>query len=99
MPVFIVAQITIRDRNEYSEYEAGFMEIFEKFDGRLLAVDEDPGVLEGDWPYTRTVLIDFPSGDQAMAWYRSSAYQELARHRFASAEANIVLIKGLEGVG
>ena len=94
MSVFIVAQITIRDRNEYSEYESGFVEIFSKHKGRVLSVDEDPKVLEGSWSHTRTVLIEFPSDDEAMAWYGSDEYQKLAEHRFASSEANIVLIKG-----
>ena len=31
-----------------------------KSSGKLLAVDEVPTVKEGDWPYTRTVLIEFP---------------------------------------
>ena len=96
MPAFIVAQITIQDRNEYSQYEAGFIEIFSKFNGRVLSVDEDPEILEGHWPYTRTVLIEFPSNDDAMAWYRSDEYQRLAEHRFASSEANIVVVKGWE---
>jgi uncharacterized protein (DUF1330 family) len=100
MPTFIVAQISIRDRNQYSQYEAGFIEIFSKYSGRILSVDEDPEILEGHWPHTRTVLIEFPSNDDAMAWYRSDEYQRLAEHRFASAEANIVVIKGLgEGAG
>jgi len=31
--------------------------------GKLLAVDEAPTVKEGDWPYTRTVLIEFPDAE------------------------------------
>lgn len=93
--IYIVAQITIRDRGRYSEYEAGFVEIFSRYGGRVLSVDESPEVLEGSWPHTRTVLIEFASKDQAIAWYRSGEYQELAQHRFVSSEANIVLIRGL----
>lgn len=94
MSAFIVAQISIQDRNTYAKYEAGFFEIFSKHSGRILSVDEDPEVLEGGWPYTRTVLIEFPSNDEAMAWYRSDDYQKLAEHRFAASAANIVLIQG-----
>ncbi|NKB98945.1 MAG: DUF1330 domain-containing protein [Pseudomonadales bacterium] len=45
------------------------MEIFSKHKRRILSVDEEPAVLEGEWPYTRTVLIEFP-----MAWYGSDEY-------------------------
>jgi len=94
MSIFIVAQISIRDRDEYSKYESGFMEIFSKHSGRILSVDEDPEVLEGSWPHTRTVLIEFPSNEEAKAWYGSDEYQKLAAYRFASSDANIVLING-----
>lgn len=95
MAVYVVAELTITDRDRYAQYEAGFMEIFERHGGALLSVDEDPEVLEGEWPHTRTVLIEFPDRDAAMAWYRSEDYQALAQHRFAASTGNIVLVKSL----
>jgi uncharacterized protein (DUF1330 family) len=70
------------------------MEIFERYGGRLLSVDEAPNVIEGEWNFARTVLLEFPSEAQALAWYRSPEYQELSRHRWAASKANLVLIKG-----
>ena len=96
MSSFIIALINIRDREKYSEYESGFMEIFSKYDGRLVCVDDDPTVLEGDWPSTRTVLIEFPDDVSAMAWYGSEEYQRLAQHRMASSEGRVVLIKSFD---
>lgn len=96
MTHYIIAQIDIVDRETYAKYEAGFMEIFAKYDGTALAVDEDPKLLEGSWPHTRTVLISFPSEAQALEWYQSDEYQALAQHRFASSSANISVIKGLD---
>lgn len=95
MSAYIVAEITITDRERYREYEAGFMDVFGAFDGKMLAVDEAPEVLEGDWPATRTVLIEFPSAEAAHAWYDSEAYRTLAKHRFSASTGNIALIKGL----
>ena len=43
MTVYVVARITIEDRERYREYEAGFMEIFTAHGGELLAVDEALG--------------------------------------------------------
>jgi uncharacterized protein (DUF1330 family) len=95
MSVYFVAQITIHDRAGYSRYEAGFMPVFEKFNGRLLVVDESPEVVEGDWNCTRTVVIEFPNRDDAMAWAQSAEYQEIARHRWAASTANVALVKSL----
>ncbi len=95
MTTYIVAQINIDDRTEYAKYEAGFAEIFSRYNGQMLAVDENPTVIEGAWPFTRTVIIQFPSKDDANAWYRSDEYQALAQHRFDASTANIAFIEGL----
>ena len=95
MSVYLIAQIDIRDRAGYAHYEAGFMDIFADYGGRLLSVDESPACLEGSWEFTRTVLAEFPSAEEARRWYFSDAYQELAGHRFAASRANLVMIKGM----
>lgn len=95
MSFYLIGQIDIIDRAGYQNYEAGFGEIFSQYGGSVLAVDEQPKLLEGSWPYTRTVLIEFPSEADAMAWYQSDAYQTLAKHRFASSSANIVGLTGI----
>ena len=96
MSVYLIAQLKINDRNEYGVYEAGFMDVFTKYDGEILGLDEAPETLEGDWPYTRTVLIRFASGGEAKRWYESPEYQSIAQHRFKGAKANIILMQGLD---
>ncbi len=96
MASYIVARITINDRERYAQYEAGFLEIFAAHAGKLLAVDEDPEVLEGEWPCTRTVIIEFPDRDAALAWYQSDDYQSLAEHRFAASVGDIALLAGID---
>ena len=49
MSVYIIARFNIHDRSEYDKYSAGFPEVFKKFDGKMLSVDEDPMVLAGVW--------------------------------------------------
>ncbi len=95
MSVYAVALINIHDRAGYGTYEQGFMEIFARHRGKLLAVDEAPTVLEGDWPWTRTVLLEFPDQAALQAWYESDDYQALARHRFAASEASVAVLKSL----
>ncbi|HEU4429840.1 MAG TPA: DUF1330 domain-containing protein [Myxococcota bacterium] len=95
MPVYIVAELTIDDRAEYARYEAGFMEIFQRYRGELLAVDEAPRVIEGEWKHTRTVLLRFPDQAEAERWYRSPEYQAIAQHRWRASRANVALLKGI----
>ena len=94
MSVYLIGNIEIEDRARYQQYEAGFLEIFQRHAGKLLAVDEEQIVLEGDWPATRTVVIEFPDEAAARAWYDSDAYQTLAKHRWASSRADLALVRG-----
>ena len=95
MPIYIVALINIEDRDTYARYEAGFMEIFDRYEGELLAVDEAVKELEGSWEYMRTVIIQFPDEAAARSWYDSDDYQALAQHRFAASAANLAIVQGL----
>ena len=93
MTVYAIALLNTLDRERYGTYQQGFMEIFSKYSGKLLAVDEAPTVKEGDWPYTRTVLIEFPDAQAFDAWFNSPEYQALAKHRHAASTGSIAVIK------
>ena len=61
MSSYFVALINIDDQTRYEQYLAGFDEVFEQYNGRVVSVDDSPRVLEGEWPAARTVLIRFPT--------------------------------------
>ncbi|MEL7517470.1 MAG: DUF1330 domain-containing protein, partial [Pseudomonadota bacterium] len=84
MPVYMISRMTIHDRAEYDKYEARFTEIFEKFDGKLLSVDEEPQVVGGKWTATRSVLIEFPTKPQLFTWLTSPEYKEIGKFRRAA---------------
>ena len=96
MPAYLIGQVTIRDPAEYQKYLAGFMEAFAPFEGRVLVATEDVEVLEGIWPRTRTVILEFPSMGHAKRWYESPDYQSIAQHRFKAATSNVILAGGFE---
>jgi uncharacterized protein (DUF1330 family) len=89
-----MVQLNINDREKYNEYRDGFRQIFPESNGRILAVDDSPDVLEGDWNYTRTILTEFPSKAEAMAFYDSEAYQRLCEIRWAACDTNFILVEG-----
>jgi uncharacterized protein (DUF1330 family) len=95
MTVYTIALLDITDREEYGRYEQGFMAIFSKYRGQVLAVDENPTAIEGDWPHGRTVLLSFPNAEEMDRWYRSAEYQALAQHRFKASTARIAMIQGV----
>ena len=96
MTVYAIAQLRFTDRAAYDRYQMRFMEVFDRFNGRLLAADEAPQVVEGDWGYAKVVLMSFPEEAAFRAWADSPAYREISRDRRAGSEAVVLLTKGLD---
>jgi uncharacterized protein (DUF1330 family) len=91
---YFIALIDIRDPVRYEQYLAGFDEVFKKFEGQVISVEDRPTVLEGEWPAARTVLIRFPNDQELRRWYESPEYQQLARYRREASVASIAIISG-----
>ena len=53
MTVYVIVQLKMIDRAAYDRYQARFFGVFKQFNGRLLAADESPDVLEGTGTATR----------------------------------------------
>jgi uncharacterized protein (DUF1330 family) len=93
MSVYIIAQISITDRDRYNKYQARFLEVFAKFSGQLLAADEKPEVIEGDWNREKVVLMKFPDKESFEAWAYSPEYQEIAGDRKAGSDGVFLLVR------
>ena len=80
MTVYAVAQLRFTDRDAYNRYQARFMEVFTRFSGRLLAADEHPQVVEGDWEREKVVIMSFPDETAFRSWADSPEYREISRN-------------------
>jgi uncharacterized protein (DUF1330 family) len=94
MPVYIVNNMRIHDRAEYDTYLRAFMSVFRRFEGEVLAAVDAPSPVEGTWPYDRTILLRFPSREEALRWSESPEYREIAKHRLAGTTSNVVILEG-----
>lgn len=95
MSYYFLAQIKINDPAEYQKYIDKAGDVFKKFNGKYLAVDKEPHILEGDWNYSRSVLISFDTREDFFAWYNSDEYQDILKHRLDAADCDTILIKGI----
>ena len=93
---YFVAQIRINDLKEYDKYLENVDEVFSRYNGEYLAVDESPALLEGNWDYSKSVLIKFNSKEDFEKWYFSDDYQKILKHRLKSAICDTILIKGID---
>jgi len=96
MAHYFVAQIKINDQAGYDKYLDKFDDIFSKYQGEILAVDETPVILEGSWSYTKSVIVKFPGKKEFNAWYYSDEYQHILKHRLNAAHCDTILVTGIE---
>ncbi len=95
MTVYAIAQLRFTDRAAYDRYQARFMDAFRRHAGTLLAADESPEVIEGQWDREKLVLMSFPDEDAFRRWAQSPEYREISSDRLAGADTVVLLVKGL----
>ena len=64
------------------------------FGGRFLVHGGQVEVLEGTWP-GHLIVIEFPDGARADAWYRSAAYQEIVALRTDKSRSDVIVAEGV----
>ena len=65
-----------------------------KYGGRFIARGGKVEALEGGWSPKRLVLLEFPSMEQALKWYRSPEYAPLIKLRQKASRGRLVAIEG-----
>ncbi|MDT5348038.1 MAG: hypothetical protein QOH91_1325 [Mycobacterium sp.] len=96
MTVYAIAQLRFTDRAAYDRYQARFMEVFRRHPGTLLAADESPRVVTGQWDREKVVLMSFPDETAFYGWAQSAEYQDISKDREAGADTVVLLVKGLQ---
>ena len=94
MSAYFIAHITVTDPEVYQKYLDECDAVLAQYQGWYLAVDDAPMKVEGELPFTRTVLIGFDTVEQASAWYHSEEYQRILRHRLRSSRSVAQIIAG-----
>jgi uncharacterized protein (DUF1330 family) len=95
MTIYAIAQISISNPDSYNRYQAGFMEVFGRFKGSLLAADANPQIVEGSWDREKVILMSFPDEDSFQEWAQSPEYKEISIDRKSGSNGVVLLVKGL----
>jgi uncharacterized protein (DUF1330 family) len=94
MAGYVIGHITIKDPNQWMEYRAKVPPTLAKWGGELILRGRMVAVLNGEHPYTDTVVIRFPDADAAAGWYASAAYQSLIPLREKAAKMVLISYVG-----
>ncbi|MBK8840437.1 MAG: DUF1330 domain-containing protein [Hyphomonadaceae bacterium] len=86
-PVYLIANLVVKDPAEYRLYEKGFFPLLKRHGGEFVTYDDAPLTFEGESPRPgRVIIFRFPSEADAKRWYADADYQELSKHRRAATQ-------------
>lgn len=95
MPAYIVVQVDVKDPVRYADYRTMVPPTLAKYGGRFIVRGGKTETLEGDWAPKRFVVVEFPSVEQAKAWWASPEYADAKALRQATSETQMIVVEGV----
>ncbi|MCU0636822.1 MAG: DUF1330 domain-containing protein [Gemmatimonadaceae bacterium] len=94
MPAYVIARVDISNPEQYATYTARTPREVAKFGGRFIVRTADVLTVEGPAETRRVVVIEFPSLEQAKAFYFSDGYEAVKARRAGAAEGQFIIVDG-----
>ena len=89
---YVLGGHIVRDMERFKPYAAAVPEVVKSFGGRFLARGGTVTPIAGHFVPERVVLVEFPSAEDALAFYISDRYAPLLKIRLATTEARLVIV-------
>ena len=94
MAAYIIAQVNVTNPEKYQEYAKLAGPASARYGGRFLVRGGTKTPREGDIPYQRVVVTEFPDVEAAKRFYHSVEYQAAREKRLGAADFNMVIVEG-----
>ena len=95
MKAYVIAAKTINDSAMFDLYRKEVPATLVPFGGKFVTRGGNPTFIEGEWPHSRLVIIEFPSRTAAEDWYKSAEYQKIISLRHKSSVGNLIIVDGV----
>jgi uncharacterized protein (DUF1330 family) len=93
---YVIYQGEVVDPERYEQYRPKAAASILAAGGRYVVRGGDIEVLEGEAPDGRTVVLEFPTRQAAIDWYRSDDYTEARKLREGAARARMYVVDGVD---
>jgi len=94
MPAYMVSEIEVLDPDLYALYRELAPASIAAYGGQFIVRGGAVETIEGYWEPKRFVIVEFPTVEQAKAWWSSEEYAEAKALRHATTETNMILVEG-----
>lgn len=92
---YMVVHLEVTDPQKFEEYRTQVPATIEQYGGKYLIRGGEMETLEGDPLPGRTVVLEFPSVEQARTWYNSPEYQAIVGLRLGASNGHAQIVEGL----
>jgi uncharacterized protein (DUF1330 family) len=92
----IVYERRLHDPQMFDEYRKQVMPTIEAYGGKFLVRGGKFTILEGEMPYERIAMLEFPSRKAAEDWYNSPGYQKILPLRTNAIDAQFIVADGVD---
>lgn len=96
MTAYVILQAEITDEEQYERYRAAAPPTIAAAGGRYLVRGGPTTLLEGDPPAGRTVVVEFPDRQAALAWYHGADYRTARALRKDAAVGSMYIVDGVD---
>ena len=95
MSAYVIVQVDVKDPVRYEDYKKLVPPTLVKFGGKFLARGGKVHPMEGGWEPKRFVICEFPSVEQAKAWWESPEYRPARDLRQATSDSQMIIVEGV----
>ena len=95
MAAYVIGQVTVTDPSWVEDYVPKVAEIVKAHGGKYIVNTPEVDVLEGGPAPSVTVVLEFPTIEQAKAWYDSPEYKPWLEARTSGSRGDLILVDGL----
>lgn len=95
MSAYLIAEIDITDPAAYEDYRKQVPGVIAKHGGKYVVRGGKVESLEGGWSPKRVALVEFPSMEQALKFYRSPEYAPLVKIRQRASRCKLIIVEGV----
>jgi uncharacterized protein (DUF1330 family) len=93
MSAYLIVYETITDQPKFLQYVKTVDPVITRRGGRMVA-SGPPDVVEGEFPFERALVFEWPTRREASEFWHSEEYTEIKKLREGAAEIQAIIIDG-----
>lgn len=93
MSAYVIAEVEVTDPAAYEDYRKQVPAVVTRYGGKFVVRGGRIESMEGGWSPKRVVVLEFPSMEQALKWYRSADYAPLIELRQKASRGRLIIVE------